>query len=310
MPTLRSIAASSRCCCAGLPRSHVPWRCRCQCCPSSLWCWCSEANSVPPARVLAVHVWTVLFVALGVASSQYLLHENLTRIALQRTLAGVIVNILLNLLWIPRYGPVGAAWGGVDRICRGKPVSVPEPCFPCMSLADAAGALAIPWTLDVRRLLGSLMHRLFPAFARGRANARILAYGHGQARSIRARRPVDAAGNPLPWYTYPAIEYLSQFDWRGASVFEFGTGYSSRFWAARAARVEAVENDPHWHAELSAHPMPGLTIHLRTEKDAYLACLAERGTQFRPHRRRRPLAARLRTPRTPAPRRRRHHRDG
>lgn len=63
--------------------------------------------------VLAVHVWTVLFVALGVASSQYLLHENLTRIALQRTLAGVVVNILLNFLWIPRHGPVGAAWAAL-----------------------------------------------------------------------------------------------------------------------------------------------------------------------------------------------------
>ena len=63
--------------------------------------------------ILAVHVWTAVFVALGTASSQYLLHENLTRISLQRTLAGVTVNILLNLLWIPRYGPIGAAWAAV-----------------------------------------------------------------------------------------------------------------------------------------------------------------------------------------------------
>lgn len=103
----------------------------------------------------------------------------------------------------------------------------------------------------MRRLLGGLFHRLLPVFARGRENARILAYGHGQARSIRALRPVDGSGNPLPWYTYPAIEYLTQFDWRSASIFEFGAGYSSFFWAARAARVEAVESDPQWHAELS-----------------------------------------------------------
>lgn len=63
--------------------------------------------------ILAVHVWTAAFVALGTASSQYLLHENLTRISFQRTLAGVTVNILLNLLWIPRYGPIGAAWAAV-----------------------------------------------------------------------------------------------------------------------------------------------------------------------------------------------------
>jgi len=132
----------------------------------------------------------------------------------------------------------------------------------------------------MRRMLGGLFHRLLPVFARGRENARILAYGHGQARSIRALRSVDGSGNPLPWYTYPAIEYLSQFDWRSASIFEFGAGYSSFFWAARAARVEAVESDPRWHAELSVNPVPRLTIHLRTEKEPYLSCLSEQGIGF------------------------------
>ena len=60
--------------------------------------------------VLAVHVWATLFVALGVISSQYLLLEDLNRVSLQRTLAGAAVNILLNMIWIPMYGPVGAAW--------------------------------------------------------------------------------------------------------------------------------------------------------------------------------------------------------
>lgn len=33
-------------------------------------------------------------------------------------------------------------------------------------------------------------------------------------RSIDEKVCLDRDGNPIPWYTYPAIEYLSQFDYR------------------------------------------------------------------------------------------------
>ena len=60
--------------------------------------------------VLAVHAWATVFVALGVGSGQFLVLENLTRIAFQRTLVGASLNIVLNLLWIPAYGVMGCAW--------------------------------------------------------------------------------------------------------------------------------------------------------------------------------------------------------
>ncbi len=68
------------------------------------------ANYAAAGPVLAVHIWASLFVALGIASSQYLLLEGLNRISLQRTVLGAVANVLLNLAWIPRYGPIGAAW--------------------------------------------------------------------------------------------------------------------------------------------------------------------------------------------------------
>ncbi len=61
------------------------------------------------ATVLSIHAWTSVFVCLGVASSQNLLAENRQTIAMQRTFAGLIVNVLLNLFLIPSYGAIGAA---------------------------------------------------------------------------------------------------------------------------------------------------------------------------------------------------------
>lgn len=62
------------------------------------------------ADVLRVNVWTGVFVFLGIASSAWLVTENLQRISLIRTSIGAALNIALNFLWIPRYGIVGSAW--------------------------------------------------------------------------------------------------------------------------------------------------------------------------------------------------------
>jgi len=59
--------------------------------------------------VLVLHIWTVIFVGLGVASSKWFIVENLQSYSFYRTLAGGILNILLNLILIPKWGIYGAA---------------------------------------------------------------------------------------------------------------------------------------------------------------------------------------------------------
>jgi len=64
----------------------------------------SQASSV-----LMIHIWTAIFVFLGVASSNWFVAENLQKYAFYRTLAGAIVNIILNFILIPIYSIYGAA---------------------------------------------------------------------------------------------------------------------------------------------------------------------------------------------------------
>ncbi|MNI74122.1 hypothetical protein D3C73_1301880 [compost metagenome] len=59
--------------------------------------------------MLSIHIWSGIFVFLGTASSQYLVAEGFTKISFYRTAAGALINILLNLVLIPRYGGVGAS---------------------------------------------------------------------------------------------------------------------------------------------------------------------------------------------------------
>src|SRR5204862_6174352 len=59
--------------------------------------------------ILAVHIWAALFVFLGVAQGPWTINEGQTRLALFRTVIGAAANVILNVLLIPRYGPLGAA---------------------------------------------------------------------------------------------------------------------------------------------------------------------------------------------------------
>ena len=69
---------------------------------------------------------------------------------------------------------------------------------------------------------------------------------------MRTGSSVDRNGEAIPWYTYPAIEFLQQLDLSNRTVFEYGSGNSTLFWAARAARVVTVEDDERWSKDLTA----------------------------------------------------------
>lgn len=63
--------------------------------------------------VLSIHIWTAVFVFLGVACSNWFLIENRQILSLQRTLLGAVVNVGLNLILIPNFGIIGAAYATV-----------------------------------------------------------------------------------------------------------------------------------------------------------------------------------------------------
>lgn len=61
------------------------------------------------AKVLIIHIWTGVFVSLGVVSGQWFIVENLQILFMYRSLTGAIVNVIMNLLLIPSFGLLGAA---------------------------------------------------------------------------------------------------------------------------------------------------------------------------------------------------------
>jgi hypothetical protein len=83
-------------------------------------------------------------------------------------------------------------------------------------------------------------------------NFRVLAQIYGQLSSMDHKASIDGNGRPIPWYTYPAIEYLSNLDFSQKRVFEYGSGNSSLWWATRCREIVAIECNREWYDKINA----------------------------------------------------------
>ena len=61
------------------------------------------------ALILQVHIWAGIFIFLRSVLSKWLIAEDKYKFSLISQLSGAVVNVLLNLVLIPRYGGFGAA---------------------------------------------------------------------------------------------------------------------------------------------------------------------------------------------------------
>jgi predicted O-methyltransferase YrrM len=82
----------------------------------------------------------------------------------------------------------------------------------------------------------------------------------GWIRSRKELASVDASGAPIPRITYSALHVLEGTP-RTARVFEYGSGYSTLWWATRSAEVVAVEHDEAWAEWVRARGPSALVLH-------------------------------------------------
>ena len=124
-------------------------------------------------------------------------------------------------------------------------------------------------------MIRSWMLRCLPSHWRNAAGTYRILAKQGHLRSAKEQSCVDASGNPIPWYTYPSLEYLRQLDWRDKKVFEYGSGNSTLFWASRAKAVTSVESDLAWHTRIASHMPPHCRLSLVTDSAAYVRAITE-----------------------------------
>ncbi|MGD1072892.1 MAG: hypothetical protein ABSB15_22445 [Bryobacteraceae bacterium] len=117
------------------------------------------------------------------------------------------------------------------------------------------------------------------SFERGAAIWQCLFEEYGYGRSCQTNSSVDALGEPIPWYSYPATEFLSGISFAGKKVWEYGCGNSTLWWAIRAQLVRAVESEVDWHT-LVKKKLPGnASVDLAPDRRAYIDAI--RADEFR-----------------------------
>ncbi len=122
-------------------------------------------------------------------------------------------------------------------------------------LRRGIASFAVPRTFrsgGTVRSIGMLMHSVLISY--------------GWLRSQREKRCVDAVGNPIPWFTYPAIDFLSGLNLSCKRVFEWGSGNSTLFWGGVAYEVISVETSLQWY-EYLAPRVPTNCLVLLSNKD-------------------------------------------
>ena len=100
----------------------------------------------------------------------------------------------------------------------------------------------------------------------------------GWLQSLGQNRPINAEKAPIPWFTYPAIDFLEQRLRPNLSVFEFGSGMSTLWWSKRVRFVHAVDHDVAWHktvkTQLDQSPNRNWQVDLLTKEGDYVRAIA------------------------------------
>lgn len=99
----------------------------------------------------------------------------------------------------------------------------------------------------------------------------------GWMRSEQVGAPVDRQGDPIPWYTYPAIDFIKPRLEQDFRVFEFGSGHSSLWYSNLVDEVVAVEDSAEWVSEMRDRAPSNLNIVHQPDLTDYPAEVLGRG---------------------------------
>ncbi len=67
--------------------------------------------------------------------------------------------------------------------------------------------------------------------------------------SMECGEVIDENRQPIPWLTYPALDFLRERVCHSMAVFEYGSGNSTLWWSERVYKLVSCEHDKEWYAK-------------------------------------------------------------
>ncbi len=85
----------------------------------------------------------------------------------------------------------------------------------------------------------------------------------GWFKSYSKMFPVDNENSPIPWFTYPFIEFIEPRIRKDMIILEFGTGNSTLWWSSKVKRVKTCEHDRTWYQHMIKKIPVNVELYLR-----------------------------------------------
>ncbi len=122
-------------------------------------------------------------------------------------------------------------------------------------------------TTKIRTLTKLLFHE--PETLSALVSQRLTGYlfDTGWFASYQTKTPVDAQFQAIPWFTYPAIDFLGERLKKSFAILEYGAGNSSVYFSERVGSVDALEHNAEWFAMVNTKVSGNTKLHLISEED-------------------------------------------
>ncbi len=110
--------------------------------------------------------------------------------------------------------------------------------------------------MNKNRPIRSVLRPIFPSvavFIKGLGllySKRSMLRKLGYIESAKTQIPCRKDGSPIPWMNYHVIQFLEDRLTKNLSLFEFGSGSSTIFYASLVKDVTSVETDEKWYAHV------------------------------------------------------------
>lgn len=91
----------------------------------------------------------------------------------------------------------------------------------------------------------------------------------GWLNSLKVGKPIDGLLRPIPWYSYPAIEFIEDKLKGDFRIFEYGSGQSTLWYAERLKEVVSVEHNSDYFKTLLENIPKNVNLLLRENPQEY-----------------------------------------
>lgn len=123
------------------------------------------------------------------------------------------------------------------------------------------------------------LHRLFNRFIKYEDSYLVKT---GFIDSFIRGYPVDLAQKPLPWMNYPFLSFIDKRLNKNLRLFEYGSGYSTTYFAIRTKSITSVEYNKDWltKSKKLTHDIPNAEIVFQELNDNYPTFINNRGGKY------------------------------